>query len=261
MQGRDAAATRNRILDACEQVYATEGVEGLTLRTITERAAVNLASVNYHFGTKEVLTAEMLKRRVMPIHQERQALLDSVEAHFGTQIRPTHVLGATIIPLLNVLTTPNAPLHLLSFLLRSSSDPAAIVRHAMESTFQHVSDRVDAAFARSAFHMQRDDAVWRSRVFFNAFPGTVANQNLVTMLIDMLKTPNVTAFDTLLQFGTVLECVMHHDARDDTVADLARETLTILARAPALVTLSERIALLPGMPAPVLVSPFPTWGT
>ena len=260
MQGRDAAATRNRILDACEQVYALQGVEGLTLRTITERAAVNLASVNYHFGTKEVLTAEMLKRHVMPIHQERMALLDRVEGHFDRHLRPTHVLGATIMPLLKVLTTPDAPTHLLPFLLRCSSDPAAIVRHAMESTFQHVSARVDSAFAASAHHMPPNDAIWRARIFFNAFPGTVANQNLVTMLIDILKSPTVTVFDTLVQFGTVIECVMHHDARPETVAELARDTLATLDGSPTLKLVGERLALLPGAPTPV-AAPFSSWGS
>jgi AcrR family transcriptional regulator len=260
MQGRDAAATRNRILDACEQVYALQGVEGLTLRTITERASVNLASVNYHYGTKEVLTAEMLKRRYMPIQQERMALLDRVETHYGSHLRPTHVLGAIIMPLLKILTTPDAPSHLLPFLLRGSSDPAAIVRHAMETTFQHASTRVDSAFAASAHHMPAHDAIWRARIFFNAFPGTVANQNLVTMLIDMLKSPTVTVFDTLVQFGTVIECVMHHDARTETVADLARDTLLILEGSPTLTLVGERLPLLPDTSPPV-ASPFPSWGS
>ncbi|WP_429497886.1 TetR/AcrR family transcriptional regulator [Robbsia andropogonis] len=260
MQGRDATATRNRILDACEQVYATQGVEGLTLRTITERASVNLASVNYHFGTKEVLTAEMLKRRVTPLHQDRLVLLDMVEAQYGAQIRPTHVLGAVLLPMLMMLTTPNAADHLLSFVLRFSSDPATIVREAMKSAFHHVSDRVDAALSASARHMPPDDAVWRARIFFNAFPGTVANQNLVTMLIDLMKTPNVTALDTLVQFGTVIECVLHHDAREETVIGLARDTLSILKGSPTLTILGERMVLMPASPVSP-PSPFPSWGT
>ena len=47
--------TVQRILDAAEVLFAQKGFAETSLRAITSRAGVNLAAVNYHFGSKEAL--------------------------------------------------------------------------------------------------------------------------------------------------------------------------------------------------------------
>ena len=47
--------TKARLLDAAGQEFAEKGFEGATVRAICDRARVNLAAVNYHFGDKEML--------------------------------------------------------------------------------------------------------------------------------------------------------------------------------------------------------------
>ena len=44
--------TKERLLDAAEEVFAREGYRAASLRTITEHAAVNRAAVNYHYGSQ-----------------------------------------------------------------------------------------------------------------------------------------------------------------------------------------------------------------
>jgi AcrR family transcriptional regulator len=48
-------ATRDRLIDASLQVFAANGFEGATTRTIAERAGVALAAIPHHFETKEAL--------------------------------------------------------------------------------------------------------------------------------------------------------------------------------------------------------------
>ena len=55
------------------------GFEATGLRSITAAAGVNLAAVNYHFGTKEELFESVLTRRLDPMNQERLQLLDQLE--------------------------------------------------------------------------------------------------------------------------------------------------------------------------------------
>jgi AcrR family transcriptional regulator len=50
---RRGDTTRLSILDAAERSFAESGFDGVSLSTITERAGVDLALANYHFGTKE----------------------------------------------------------------------------------------------------------------------------------------------------------------------------------------------------------------
>ena len=48
-------ATKKRILDAAEELFAERGFAHTSLRTITAKAQVNAAAVNYYFGSKDVL--------------------------------------------------------------------------------------------------------------------------------------------------------------------------------------------------------------
>ncbi|MCZ6663464.1 MAG: TetR family transcriptional regulator, partial [Actinobacteria bacterium] len=75
-----AVETKERIVRAAEILFAKEGYAGTSLRQITESAGVNIAAVNYHFGSKENLLIEILDRVVGPINAERLLLLDEAQA-------------------------------------------------------------------------------------------------------------------------------------------------------------------------------------
>ncbi len=53
-------ATREQILEVTLDFIRSEGLGSLTVRTIAERAGVNVAAVNYHFGSKDALVDEVL---------------------------------------------------------------------------------------------------------------------------------------------------------------------------------------------------------
>ena len=69
------ARTVERILSAAARLFAERGMAGVGLREITAEAGVNLAAVNYHFGSKEKLLEALFARRALPITQERMRLL------------------------------------------------------------------------------------------------------------------------------------------------------------------------------------------
>ena len=81
------AATRTRlsILDAAERSFAESGFDGVSLRAITERAGVDLALANYHFGSKENLLHEVIARRARVVHDERVKALELARQQAGTQ--------------------------------------------------------------------------------------------------------------------------------------------------------------------------------
>ncbi len=55
-------STKLKILDAAEELFAESGFADTSLRQITQKAEVNLASVNYHFGSKKELIQSVLER-------------------------------------------------------------------------------------------------------------------------------------------------------------------------------------------------------
>src|SRR6478672_848939 len=54
-------ATRGRLIDAAGHVFAAKGFKAATVRDICQRAGANVAAINYHFGDKERLYAEVLR--------------------------------------------------------------------------------------------------------------------------------------------------------------------------------------------------------
>lgn len=67
--------TRDRVLAQAEGLFAERGFKQTTLRDITQAAKVNLAAVNYYFGSKEALLRAIIATRVGPINRERLSLL------------------------------------------------------------------------------------------------------------------------------------------------------------------------------------------
>ena len=75
-------STKDRILGAAEELFALHGFAGTSLRQVTSRADVNIAAVNYHFGSKENLVNEVFRRRMddmttLRMTQLKQALEES----------------------------------------------------------------------------------------------------------------------------------------------------------------------------------------
>jgi len=70
--------TKQRILDSAEKLFAREGYHNTSLRAITGAAGVNLAAVNYHFGSKEALLKKVFERRLLPLNRLRRERLEAI---------------------------------------------------------------------------------------------------------------------------------------------------------------------------------------
>jgi len=65
--------TRARLLDAAGALFAEQGFHGTTVREIAQRAGVNLAAGNYHFGSKRELYLEVLRGHFARVQRELEA--------------------------------------------------------------------------------------------------------------------------------------------------------------------------------------------
>ena len=91
--------TKTRILDAAEKLLARHGIEGSGLRLITRKAGVNLAAINYHFGSKENLVRAVVSRFILTLDQERDRLLEEARAKpGGSGLRVEDIVRAYLMP-------------------------------------------------------------------------------------------------------------------------------------------------------------------
>lgn len=71
--------TRDRLLETAERLFSDRGFASVSLRTLTKEAGVNLASVSYHFGSKESLINAIVHGHIVPVDLDRNARLDQLE--------------------------------------------------------------------------------------------------------------------------------------------------------------------------------------
>lgn len=88
--------TVERILDAAELLFAEKGFAETSLRLITSKAGVNLAAVNYHFGSKKSLIQAVFSRFLGPFCASLEKELDRREAEQGKPDTLEELLGILV---------------------------------------------------------------------------------------------------------------------------------------------------------------------
>lgn len=123
--------TAVRILNAAEMLFARNGYHNTSLREITGEAKVNLAAVNYHFGSKDALLEEVFKRRLIPLNALRSEELSRVQsqaAEEGRRPAVSDVLRAFVEPTVRFCCLEPGANHFSALVGRSMSDADATVR-------------------------------------------------------------------------------------------------------------------------------------
>lgn len=154
--------TRQRLLDAAESLLASQGIGATSLREIADRAGVNPALVKYHFGSKDDLLEETLRRRIEPINQRRMERLDELESEYGHEGIPLEeVLAAMIRPAVETgLGTGEGGRNFLKLFGRIFSEPASTM-HLIRKQMTPVLQRFDQALEKSLPGMDAIDLGWR----------------------------------------------------------------------------------------------------
>src|ERR1044072_9075595 len=130
---KPAVETRERILSTAEALFMERGYAGTSLRIITAKARVNLAAVNYHFGSKEALIREVFERRLGPLNSARIAYLDRLEGLArGRPLGVEQIIEAIVAPALQVNRDPLAGgAAFLRLLGRAFSEPGETMREIL----------------------------------------------------------------------------------------------------------------------------------
>ena len=131
--------TRAAILDAAERLYADRGFADVTLRDIVAAANVNLAAVNYHFGSKDELIAELFVSRSLATNRERLNELKSAEAAGGGRAPIDAILRALVGPTLRgCLGAENERSTAARFMIRASIESVPPIRRIKNREIDHL---------------------------------------------------------------------------------------------------------------------------
>ena len=182
-----SADTKTRILDAAEQLFTEHGFEATSLRQLTTAAGVNLAAVNYHFGSKEELFQAVLTRRLDPMNQERIELLEALEREAGAKPPSCEkVLFAMLIPALKLARDEKrGGKNFLRLVGRAYADPAPFIRHFLSEQYAEMIARYKEAFLVALPHLTRQELTWRLHFVMGALSYTLAGTDALKLFAQM----------------------------------------------------------------------------
>ncbi|HEV2454736.1 MAG TPA: TetR/AcrR family transcriptional regulator [Verrucomicrobiae bacterium] len=162
--------TRRRIIKSAERLFAMRGIEAVSIRDITKAARVNLAAINYHFGTKSALAAEVFKHCIEPLNVRRLELLDAVEKKAGDKgPRLEAVLEAMIRPAVERgFDQEQGEETFLRLMGRCLSEPNVEIEQLVRAHLEKVIRRFDAAFLRALPGLEPEELFWRMKFMFGA---------------------------------------------------------------------------------------------
>lgn len=131
--------TKIRILTTAEKLFAAKGFHNTSLRDITKDAGVNLAAVNYHFGSKDSLFEEVFKRHFLPVNRVRLDSLEKIRDNAArSRSRPAarEVLYAFIAPVIHFRETEPGAAAFIALVIRTISEHDDRLREILMGYFR-----------------------------------------------------------------------------------------------------------------------------
>jgi AcrR family transcriptional regulator len=176
--------TRTRILDAAEELFMLHGFEGTSMRVLTAKAGVNLAAVNYHFGSKDALIEALFRRRLDPMNSARVAELDRLEDEAkGRPLAAEAVIRAFVGQSLRLMEdAKGGGRNFIRLLGRTYTEPAKQIRQLIGQLYAPTMERYKAALERTLPHMPREELVWRMHFMFGTLSYTLAATDTVQLI-------------------------------------------------------------------------------
>ena len=178
--------TRVRILDAAEWLFTEQGFEATTLRQITRAAGVNLAAVNYHFGSKEALIREVFRRRLTWLNQQRLRELDRLEAEAGgAPLKPSRILEVFFgVALKMAADTAGGGRTFMRLLGQTYTKPSEFVRGFLAEEYAAVIARFKAALIRALPGVPREEILWRFHFMLGAMAYAISGADALHIVAE-----------------------------------------------------------------------------
>ena len=168
--------TKERILHAAEDLFAQHGFAGTSLRQVTSRADVNIAAVNYHFGSKENLVHEVFKHRMDEMSEKRLASLAAAVEKDPADLEA--ILLAFIQPAL-ALTLDRHGASFVRVLARAYAEKNDGLRDFLSENYGQVLREFAKAIARCLPDLSKEELYWRMDFVAGALTYAMADFGLI----------------------------------------------------------------------------------
>ena len=135
---KDGIETRERILTVACEVFADRGYHDATVEEICTRAKTNIAAINYHFGGKDKLYAEVWQRAF-----EEASAAYPPEGGLEPDAPAKERLRGTIHSLVGRSVNPGRIGHAGKLLLQEIVHPTEVIEHVKRNAIGSLKQRMD----------------------------------------------------------------------------------------------------------------------
>ena len=176
-QHEDDDRTRARILRTAERLFAAHGYNGVSMRDLAAAAQVNIASIGYHFDSKEGLLSAVYRRHCEPLIEERMRGLEASRAMRG-RARVAAIIEAFIRPALAQVEVEDGETFIR---LRAvlSGENSALLEQLVAQNFDQSSTAFIDALCQCLPHLTRTEICWRFHFLLGAIYYTAAGPHRI----------------------------------------------------------------------------------
>ena len=200
----DGEITRRRILDAAERLFSIDGFTGVSVRAITAAAEVDLALVNYYFGSKEKLFHEVLIRRVDAMSQKRLDSLALIKIKKNDSATLDNILEAFLSPIIGETPEEKATLRNYRLLIALVTNSKTWQDIVFKEHYDPVAREYINALCRALPRAPRASVVWAFTFFLGSLVNAVAETGRIDRLSDgMCKSNDLDEASRQLKSFTV----------------------------------------------------------
>jgi len=174
-----ASRTKEHLLNAAEHLFSERGLDGASMRDVTNLAGVNLASANYHFGGKEGLFRAVVERQSSWIAERRLSLLDkAVEKQ-----QLTEIIRAFYSPTFEKLKTNGLRGRQFTRLMsRAMLEVPNLVESLVKEFYEPVTNRFAQAIADLRPEYDESDVFWSMQMVNSILNNTLLNFAILEQL-------------------------------------------------------------------------------
>lgn len=179
--------TRERILDAAEELFAQRGFEGVSVRQIMSQAGADVSLAYYHFKSKRDLFDQVMLRRVETVNDLRLAALEAVESRHPDDA-PTveEIIGAFTNPLLELLASDHEKWKHYFQLIAQINNTPEWGGELMTRYFDPLVTRFIEALRKALPDSSEEDLFWSYHFLSGALTLTFAETGRIDNLSDGL---------------------------------------------------------------------------
>ncbi len=197
METGKALETSLRILNAAEILFVEHGFSGTSMRQITGAAQVNIAAVNYYFGSKEGLFQAVFERRAEPF---ARLSLDKINQLTSSKnnFTATEVAEAFMSAAMEMGSNPaHGGLIFVKLLARSYVEPNPVLKEKLPQRYGELTRRYLEALGQALPHLSSQEVSWRfhfmTSAMFNAFAGNNVMRLFMTQSLVNARDPQLVA--------------------------------------------------------------------